>query len=123
MHSELVTNRSASMLQMTGPAAAGPNSATSSGTPMKPVFGNAATSAPNAASFSCTALDKVTAIVKNTIASADTRYTASTMGLSSSPIGEFMPKRNSMQGSAKYSTKALSPGIADSGKTRCRAAR
>ena len=31
--------------------------------------------------------------------------------------GVFRPKRNSMHGSAKYSTKALSPGIADSGST------
>ena len=55
MHSELVTNRSASTLQITGPAAAGPSSATSSGTPMKPVFGNAATSAPKAASLAARA--------------------------------------------------------------------
>ena len=41
---------SASTAQITGPAAAGPSSATSSGTPMNPVFGNAATSAPKAAS-------------------------------------------------------------------------
>ena len=54
MHSEVVMNRSARMVQIIGPAAAGPSSATSSGTPMKPVFGNAATSAPKAASFRCT---------------------------------------------------------------------
>ena len=36
---------------MAGPAACAPSSATSSGTPMKPVLGNAATSAPNDASF------------------------------------------------------------------------
>ena len=49
MHSEVVMNRSARMVQIIGPAAAGPSSATSSGTPMKPVFGNDATSAPKAA--------------------------------------------------------------------------
>ena len=38
-------------LARAGPAAAGPNKATSSGTPMKPVLGNAATSAPSDASF------------------------------------------------------------------------
>ena len=38
-------------------------------------------------------------------------------------MGVFMPKRNSMHGSAKYSTKALSPGIALSGSTCRRAAR
>ena len=70
MHSELVMKRSASTVQITGPAAAGPISATSSGTPMKPVLGNAATSAPNAASFRCTASLSVTAMVKKTISSA-----------------------------------------------------
>src|SRR5690242_8392321 len=34
-----------------------------------------------------------------------------------------MPKRNSRHGSAKYSTKALRPGIAASGSTRRQAAR
>ena len=38
------------MAPITGPAAASPSSATSSGTPMKPAFGKAATSAPKAAS-------------------------------------------------------------------------
>ena len=36
---------------MAGPAACAPSKATSSGTPMKPVLGNAATRAPNDASF------------------------------------------------------------------------
>ncbi len=54
MHSEVVMNRSARMVQIIGPAAAGPSSATSSGTPMKPVFGNEATSAPKAESLRCT---------------------------------------------------------------------
>ncbi len=123
MHSELVTNRSASMLLITGPAAAAPSSATSIGTPMKPVFGNAATSAPKAASFICTAADKVTAMVKNTINRALVRYTTSTTGLSNCASGVLVPKRNSMHGSAKYSTKAFRPGIAASGSTRWRAAR
>jgi len=30
-------------------------------------------------------------------------------------MGVFAPKRNNMQGSAKYSTKLLSPGMAFSG--------
>ena len=58
----------------------------------------------------------------NTISSAHSRYTASSVGFSSSSTGVFMPKRNSMHGSAKYSTKAFSPGIALSGSTpRCAA--
>ena len=39
------------MVTMAGPAALAPNSATSSGTPMKPVLGKAPTNAPKAASF------------------------------------------------------------------------
>ncbi len=54
MHNELVMNRSTRMVLIIGPATCGPISATSSGTPMKPVFGKAATSAPKAASFRCT---------------------------------------------------------------------
>ena len=58
----------------------------------------------------------------NTISSAHSRYTSSSAGFSSSRIGVFMPKRNSMHGSAKYSTKAFSPGMALSGSTpRCAA--
>ena len=51
MHSDVVNTMSTSMVRIAGPAAAGPSSATSSGTPMKPVLGKAATSAPKAASF------------------------------------------------------------------------
>jgi hypothetical protein len=69
----VVITRSAVMVQMAGPAADGPSKATSSGTPMKPVFGNAATSAPKAASFSCTSGPSVTAIVKPTITAAHNR--------------------------------------------------
>ena len=100
----LVKNRSARMEQMTGPAAALPISATSSGTPMKPVLGKAATSAPKAASFMPTRSDKDMLTVKNTISSAEHRYTPNTTGFSSSSTGVVLPKRNSMQGSAKYST-------------------
>ena len=89
---------------------------------MKPEFGKAATSAPKDASFRCTRSSSVTATVKKTITSAHTTYTSSTAGLSSCSSGVFMPKRNSMHGSAKYSTKALSPGMALSGITRWRAA-
>ena len=65
----LVTTRSTTIAPITGPAAFSPSSATSSGTPMKPAFGNAATSAPKAASRSVTppgrpARCTVTAIVK-----------------------------------------------------------
>ena len=70
MHSELVTNRSASTLLITGPAAAAPNKATSRGTPMKPVLGNAATRAPKAASFIGTAADSVMLMVKATMSRA-----------------------------------------------------
>ena len=73
MHSELVTIRSASTVQIAGPAAAGPSSATSRGTPMKPVLGNDATRAPNAAFFRSTPSLKVTATVKNTISTAHSR--------------------------------------------------
>ena len=122
MHSEVVMNRSARMVQIIGPAAAGPSSATSSGTPMNPVFGNAATSAPKAASFRCTRSPSVKAMAANTISSAHTTYTASRAGFSNSSTGVFMPKRNSMHGNAKYSTKAFRPGIALSGSTpRCAA--
>jgi hypothetical protein len=51
MHSELVMTMSTTMVTMAGPARCAPSSATSSGTPMKPVLGKAATRAPKAASF------------------------------------------------------------------------
>ena len=121
--SELVTNRSTSRVQITGPAAACPSSATSSGTPMKPLFGKAATSAPKAASFSWTLAPCVTAMVKETITSAAARYTPSTPGFNSSSTGVFMPKRNNMQGRAKKSTKPFKPGIAASASRPRHAAR
>ena len=118
MHSELVTNRSTSKVGITGPAAVGPSNATSSGTPMKPVLGKAATSAPKAASFSGTRADQVAAMVKKTISSAASRYTPMTTGSINCATGSPMPKRSSMLGSAKNSTKLLSPGIDDSGSQR-----
>ena len=57
------------MLVIATPAAAAPNNVVSSGTPMKPLFGNAATSAPNAASLMRTRSPSATAIVKVTTAS------------------------------------------------------
>ena len=54
MHRVLVKMRSTRMVVTTGPAAPSPKSATSRGTPMKPVLGKAATSAPNAAFFRST---------------------------------------------------------------------
>ena len=51
MHSEVVISMSMAMVRITVPALPAPSSATSSGTPMKPELGKAATRAPNAASF------------------------------------------------------------------------
>ena len=50
-HSELVITMSTTINTITGPAVWGPSKAASNGTPMKPVLGNAATSAPSEASF------------------------------------------------------------------------
>jgi hypothetical protein len=97
----LVTTRSAISTQITGPAAAGPNSATNSGTPMKPVLGMGATSAPKAASRSGTAVERVNFTVSATTGAAHNRYTASSVGLSICSTGVPAPKRNSMPGSAK----------------------
>ena len=127
-HSVLVKIRSISTVPMIGPAARSPSIATSSGTPMKPVFGNAATSAPKAASRSPTpgplsSRRSVAAMVKNTISSALARYTPISAGSISCANGMLDPKRNSRHGNAKNSTKPLSPGIADSGMKRRWAAR
>ena len=73
MHIELVTNMSIRMVAIIGPTIAGPNSAASNGTPMKPVFGKAATSAPNEASFKPTTSSSENAMVTSTITSAHTR--------------------------------------------------
>ena len=109
---------SAVMVQIAGPAAAGPSSATSNGTPMKPVLGNAATSAPKAASLSRSAGPSVTAMVKPTITKAHSRYTPPIARLNICATAVLAPKRNSRQGRAKNSTKAFSPGMADSGSIR-----
>ena len=73
MHSEVVTTMSITMVTITGPAACAPSSATSSGTPMKPVLGNAATSAPKAASFQPMRRFRLMATVNATMTSAQTR--------------------------------------------------
>ena len=105
-----------------GPAASAPSSATKRGTPMKPVLGKAATSAPKDASFQPVRGPRVTAMVKPTMISAHNRYTAIRLTSSSCAIGVLAPKRYSMQGKAKYSTKLLSPGIAAWGSMARRAA-
>ena len=51
MQADVVMTMSMAMVTMTGPALCAPSRATSMGTPMKPVLGKAATSAPKAASF------------------------------------------------------------------------
>jgi len=63
---------SSAMLRITGPALCSPSSATSSGTPMKPVLGKVATSAPKAASFHPTER-LVSATVPPTMSSAHNR--------------------------------------------------
>jgi hypothetical protein len=122
MHSEEVTTRSNAIVMMIGPAACAPRMATSSGTPMKPVFGNAATSAPKAASFQPTREFRVNATTPATTASAQMPHISATLPSSSCPMGVPAPKRSSMHGSAKYSTKVLRPGMASSGRMRARAA-
>ena len=83
----------------------------------------AATSAPMEASFQPMRALRVSATVAPTITSAHSTYTPATAGSSSWAMGVLAPKRYSMQGSAKYSTKALSPGMAGCGSTPRRAAR
>ena len=89
---------------------------------MKPLFGNAATSAPNAA-FLTPTRRFVAATVSPTTSSAQNAYTAIDAGSISRANGMLEPKRNNMHGSAKYSTYALSPGTAASGSNLERAAR
>ena len=72
-HSEVVITKSTTMVTIAGPAAPAPNKATSNGTPMKPVFGNAATKAPNAASSQPMRAFKLTATVKPTISKAHSK--------------------------------------------------
>ena len=123
MHSELVKNRSTSSVVITGPAAAGPSSVASSGTPMKPVFGQTTVSAPSAASFIGTASVRVRAIVATTSTTAVISVMTSTTGFRTWATGSEAPNRNSMQGSAKYRTNRLSPGIVASGRIFERPAR
>ena len=73
MHSDVVMTMSHVMVTMAGPAAALPKSATSSGTPMNPVLGKAATKAPNEASFQPMRAFMLTAMVKPTINNAQKR--------------------------------------------------
>ena len=122
MHSDEVTTMSNAIAMIIGPAACAPRIATSSGTPMKPVFGNAATNAPKAPSFQPTRALRVNITTPATTTSAPRPQTSATLPSSNCPMGVPAPKRSSMQGSAKYSTKALRPGIASSGRIRARAA-
>jgi hypothetical protein len=122
MHSDEVTTRSNAIVMIIGPAACAPRIATSSGTPMKPVFGKAATSAPKAASFQPMRALRVSSTTPATTASALAPQTSATLPSSNCAIGVPAPKRSSMHGSAKYSTKVLRPGIASSGRRRARAA-
>ena len=122
MHNDEVMIKSTAKATIAGPAAAAPKSATNSGTPMKPVFGKAATSAPKDASFQPMRGLRLTATVKPTMISAQSKYTPIKLPSSSCPMGVLAPNRNNMQGSAKYSTKAFSPGMAACGNQARRAA-
>ena len=90
---------------------------------MKPELGNAVTSAPKAASFQPMRPRRVAAMVTPTKSSAHSRYTPPTTGSSSCAMGVPAPKRYSMHGSAKYSTKVFSPPMAGTGSTPVRVAR
>ena len=122
MHSDDVTTRSKAIVMIIGVAAPAPRIATSSGSPMKPVFGKAATSAPKAASFQPMRCLRASATVAPTTISAHRPHTSATPASSSCAIGAPAPKRNSMHGSAKYSTKVFRPGMALSGSAPLRAA-
>ncbi|MNZ98720.1 hypothetical protein D3C78_1180190 [compost metagenome] len=88
---------------------------------MKPVLGKAATSAPKAASFQPWRR-RVSATTAPTITRPQARYTPATAGSSSCAMGVAAPKRYSMQGRAKYSTKLFKPAIAGSGSRPSRVA-
>ncbi len=64
---------------------------------------------------------RVSAIVANTSTIAVISVMTSTTGLMTCATGSDAPNRNSMHGSAKYSTKMLRPGIAASGSRRAAA--
>ena len=121
-HSEEVITRSTTMVTMAGPTACAPNNATSKGTPMKPVLGKAATSAPKDASFQRMRAFRLMAMLNATISKAQNKYVKNTPASSNWAIGVSAPKRNNMQGSAKNSTKPFNPGMASRGKNFNRAA-
>ncbi len=69
-HSDVVITMSTTMVTMAGPAASGPSKATNKGTPMNPVLGKAATSAPKEASFQRMRLFRLTATLNATMTMA-----------------------------------------------------
>ena len=73
MHSDVVITMSMTMVTMAGPAASGPNKATSKGTPMNPVLGKAATKAPREASFQRMRAFRLTATLNPTMTMAHNR--------------------------------------------------
>ena len=95
--------------------------------PMKPVFGKAATSAPKAASRRFTARPappaRASAAVSRHHCEGGGGVDAEERRVQQPRRGFWAPKRNSMQGSAKNSTKTFRPGIAASGSARSRPAR
>ncbi len=118
MHSEVVITMSISMVRITGPAADGPSRVTSKGTPMKPVFGNAATRAPKEASFQPMRAFLLRAIVSATMIRAHRVQVKKTPPSSKRASGVLAPMRYNMQGRAKNSTKPFRPAIASSGNMR-----
>ena len=122
MHSDVVTTRSTSSVAITGPTAPAPSSARISGTPMKPEFGKAATSAPMAASGHEPPCRRAQPAVAATMSAAASSHSSAMTGLNSCAAGVALPNRYSMHGSAKYSTNMFSPGTASSGSSRVRAA-
>jgi len=122
MHSELVTTMSTMIITITGPTLLGPISAASSGTPMNPVLGNAATKAPMEASFQRMRSFSDMATANATITSAHSKYTPNTEASSNCAIGVVEPNRYNMHGSAKNNTKPFRPGMAANGNMPRRAA-
>ena len=122
MHSEVVTTRSMISVPITGPTPPWPSKARINGTPMNPELGKAATSAPMAASGQPAPRRRAYQATPVTMSSAHISHKRATTGLNSCQRGVPLPKRYSMQGSAKYSTNMFSPGTASSGSRRARAA-
>ena len=122
MQSDVVMTMSMTMVTMAGPAAAVPSKATNKGTPMKPVLGKAPTKAPNAASFQPKRLFKVMATTKATMTKAQNKYMKKALASNNCAMGVLAPNWNSMQGSAKNSTKPFKPGMASKGNIWRRAA-